>query len=358
MRSLPFRPHLAAAAALALAAAPAHAQDLGMIEALFDDVSAVTVFYQAGAIPASDDVTSDGPLHGAGTEVLINLTSTATMSYELGLGASYLRGYQSAEPTLDLRATLRALPTISLYATRERVAGQLSAYAGGSFGLVELWNAQAYGPSGQPWDVEARTFELGGAAGVYVAGGLLRGLFVEGGYRFRQFHSVKWASSADEELPAEWPRSLDFSGPVLSLGWQLQLADEEEDVAVAPPAPAGTWMLERVDGAPLPALLDSAATGRREVLHGVLRLRPEAEGRGTWALDLHLRDRAGTLRTGQPDLRLHAVQEQGTYVAEGGILRLTADAAPAQAQRAERLAGRLYLHWGGHVLAFAPGTAP
>jgi hypothetical protein len=99
----------------------------------------------------------------------------------------------------------------------------VSAYLGGSFGLIELWNAQAYGPSGQPWDVTARTFELGASAGVYVNRGPLTGLFVEGGYRSRDFHSVRWESRGDEALPQAWPRSLDFSGPVASVGWQVQL---------------------------------------------------------------------------------------------------------------------------------------
>ena len=213
---------LVAAAAVVVLATPAPAQDLGLVEGLFREVSAVTVFYQSGGVRGSEQVTG-GPLHGAGSEVLVNLRSTPTVSYELGLGASFLRGYAAREPSLDLRASLRALPTVSLYATREGLFGPVSAYLGGTFGLVELWNAQAYGPSGQPWDVEARTFELGASGGLFLSAGPLSGLFVEGGYRSRDFHSVRWSSRAEEALPLEWPRSLDFSGPIVSVGWQVQL---------------------------------------------------------------------------------------------------------------------------------------
>lgn len=215
-------PLAAVAFAVLAAAVPAAAQDLGLVEGIFDEVTAVTVYYQTGGVPGSAEVGS-GALHGAGSEVLINLRSGGAVTYELGLGASFLRGYRANEPSLDLRASLRALPTISLYATRDALFGPLSAYLGGSFGLIELWNGQAYGPSGQPWDVTARTFELGASAGVYVNRGPLTGLFVEGGYRSRDFHSVRWESRGDEALPLEWPRSLDFSGPVLSVGWQVQL---------------------------------------------------------------------------------------------------------------------------------------
>jgi hypothetical protein len=183
----------------------------------------VTVYYQTGNVAGSAEVAS-GALHGAGSEVLINLKTAGPVSYELGLGASFLRGYRAVDPTLDLRTSLRALPTITLYATRDRLLGPVSAYLGGTFGVIELWNAQAYGPSGQPWDVTARAFELGGALGVYLDHGPLSGLFVEAGYRSRDFNSVRWESRAGEELPLAWPRSIDLSGPVASIGWQVHLS--------------------------------------------------------------------------------------------------------------------------------------
>lgn len=340
---------LATVVPLVLAARPAAAQDLGMVEALFDEVSAVTVFYQSGWVPSSDEISSDGAVHGAGSEVLVSLASSGRMTYELGLGASYLRGYLATEPTLDLRATLRALPTVALYATRDSLFGRVSAYAGGTFGLVELWNAQAYGPSGQPWDVEARTFELGGSVGLYLNSGFLRGLFAEAGYRFREFHSVKWTSSADEELPAAWPRSLDFSGPVASLGWQLQLGgakeEAEEEPAPAPPL-SGTWVAETLDARALPAVWDPSGW---RLTTAFLSLVPDSAGaaEGTYELQMFL---AGDGPT--PERRV----ERGGYAAEDGGLRLRPESG-RPAHTARRLNGRLYLAYAdARVLVFAPAA--
>jgi ssDNA-binding replication factor A large subunit len=47
-------------AAALLAAAPARAPDLGIIEARFEHVSAVTVYHQLGGVPLCDDVSRDG----------------------------------------------------------------------------------------------------------------------------------------------------------------------------------------------------------------------------------------------------------------------------------------------------------
>lgn len=336
--------------ALALAPAPAAAQDLGLVEGLFEEVTAVTVFYQRGLVSSSDEIDSESWLHGGGTEVLINLKSTERASYELGLGASYLRGYDAVEPTLELRTALRALPTVSLYASWNRLLGPLTVYGGATFGLIELWNAQAYDTAGAQWDVEARAFEQGLSLGMYLEDSPLAGLFAEGGYRFRNFHSVRWTGEGD--LPAEWPRSLDFSGPFVSVGWQLQLDQEDDDAqdAIVAPAPAGVWMLERVNGAPLPGLVATPRRPRAEVVHAVLRLRPHDDAdnaAGVWTLEMNVRD-------GAADTSPLLVTESGTYRGDENVLVLAADGG---ARRLERLAGRLYLQWNGHVLTFAPGNA-
>jgi hypothetical protein len=359
MRSNHIRAALLAAGALALASTPVRAQGLGLVEGLFDEVSAVTIFYQGGLVPFSDEVTTDrGMLHGGGTEVLINLKSGKDISYELGLGASYLRGYQAEESSLDLRASLRALPTVSLYTTWEREP--VSRYLGLGFGLVELWNAQAYGPSGQPWDVEGNAFEVVLSGGLYLEETFAEGLFVEGGYRFRNFHSVKWTPTDDADaLPSSWPRSLDFSGPFLSLGWQLQLdRDEDREAGITPPAPAGVWTLVRMDGAALPVALDSMDTRWRKVVHGVLRLEAENDSTGTYSLDLNLRNSPGSelVMSMQGDAGIYISREKAS--SRSHVLTLI-PAGPNPARwSAERLAGRLYVQWHGHVLVFAPGNAP
>jgi hypothetical protein len=114
-------------------------------------------------------------------------------------------------------------------------------------------------------------------------------------------------------------------------------------------------MLERVDGGPLPALVDSVRQGQLEAVHAVLRLRPdeqadEDEPDGTWTLEMNLRPIPG--RAGSRAVH----QESGTYTADENVLTLTLP--DGRARRLERLSGRLYLQWNGHVLTFAPGSAP
>jgi hypothetical protein len=347
---------LLAASMLAISSVPASAQGLGMVEGLFDEVSAVTIFYQTGLVPFSDEVTTDGGmLHGGGTEVLINLKSGDGVSYELGLGASYLRGYRAVEPSLDLRASLRALPTVSLYTTWEREP--VSRYLGLGFGLIEMWNAQAYGPSGQPWDVQANAFEVVLSGGLYLEDTFAEGLFVEGGWRYRNFHSVTWRpTDEDDALPEEWPRSLDFSGPFLSLGWQLQLdRGEDREAGITPPAPAGVWTLERMDGAALPVAMDPTGT---QVVHGVLRLEAADDSTGTYALELHLRPQPARQASVEQIVEAGDYTSQEAAATRRHVLTLLPRTETTRARTAERLAGRLYLTWNGHVLVFAPGNAP
>lgn len=355
MRPSHIRAALLAAPALALASAPARGQDLGLVEGLFKEVSAVTVSYQLGGVPASDEITSDG-LSGAGTEVLINLAQAGNTEFELGLGASYLQGYEAAEPSLDLRTSLRALPTISLYASRP-LTGPLDAFLGGSFGLVELWNAQAYDAAGHAWDVEARTFEVGASAGVYLGLDGLPGVFGEAGWRVRRFPSVKWTSRDDEPLPVDWPRSLDFSGYFVSLGLQLRLDEKHADreAGITPPAPAGVWTLERMDGAALPVPLDPTGT---QVVHGVLRLEAANDSAGTYALELHVRPQPVRQAAVEPIVETGDYTSREAAATRRHVLTLLPRIETARARTAERLAGRLYLTWNGHVLVFAPGNAP
>lgn len=341
------------AAGMLLAATPAAGQ-LGAVEGLFKEVEAVTVFLQHGRVADSENATGDD-LFGAGTEVLINVASPGLVDVEFGLGASFLRGYGAVEPSLDLRTSIRAIPTVTVYLSPQAALGPLSGYVGMSLGLVELWNAQAYEADGTPWNLAGATFEYGASAGAYlqVADGFA--LFAEAGYRNRRFGSLRW--DGDGALPAGWPRSLDLSGSYLQYGVQLRVEEPDKAAAeIVAPAPAGVWTLERVDGNELPAALDAPDPRANRVVHGVLRLHPDtAEGpraqTGRYTLELHLRP--GTAGgDAQP-----AQREIGSYSAAGNALTFT-PAASGRADRAERLAGRLYLTWDRHVLVFAPGAEP
>lgn len=234
--------------AAALAARPAHAQ-FDFLTEVFEEVNSVTIAVQSARIPgthglrARDGECLDIGLCGMTAEVLIDLPSVGGQELELGLGTSFLRGFESTEPTLDLHGSLRSFPTLTAYLSLPEGwgLGIAEPYAGASFGLAALWNARGYDEGGMEFEVEAETIEYGVSAGLY----LIRpsGLFIEGAYRWRRFESVDWEfpDAAGNVLPAGWPRDLDLSGWVVSLGWQFRLRSpksEDAPAATPPPPPA------------------------------------------------------------------------------------------------------------------------
>lgn len=347
------------AALLAAGSNPLHAQ-MDAVEGLFEEVNALTIFYQGGWVTGGDRISGD--LNGAGLEVLIELVSGTNTTLELGLGASYLRGYEADDDLLDLHTSVRALPTVTLYASRAR--GAFAVYGGVSFGLVDLWNAQAYDTAGQPWSVDAQTFELGASLGSYWTGPAGIGFFLEGGYRDRRFPSLKWTVPDSASLPEEW-RSLNLSGVYAQAGIQLRVKELDRNEVITPPAPAGIWTLARMDGADLPGTRDSSTTWT-QVLHGVLRLEPSKDDptKGSWTLMLDQRTRTEpSSGEGPPTTSLGRIEQSGTYVTAPGdarrkhILTLTTTQGGTDTFEVERLAGRLYANWENHVLVFSPGNA-
>jgi len=239
----------AAACAAALGAGPAHAQ-FDFLTEVFEEVNSVTIAVQGSHLPGSRGVRSrDGECMGVGlcgmtAEVLIDLPSVGGQDLELGLGTSFLRGFESTEPSLDLHGSLRSFPTLTAYLSlpEEWGMGIAEPYAGASFGLAMLWNARGYDADGLEYEVEAETIEYGVSAGLYLI--KPSGLFIEGAYRWRQFESLDWEfpDAAGSTLPAGWPRDLDLSGWVFSLGWQFRLrpgkGDEKPAATPPPPPPA------------------------------------------------------------------------------------------------------------------------
>jgi hypothetical protein len=359
MNSNRFQIALWTAALLSAVSTPVDAQ-LDMVEGVFEEVKSVTIFYQWGKVSDPGTVTGDD-LRGAGLEVLIDVASSGSASLELGLGASFMRGYEFSDPRLDLHTSVRALPTVSLYAGLDAPRfpyGDLSGYLGWSFGLVDLWNAQAYDtPTGRAWSIEAQTFEYGPSAGLYWTSPAGVGFFGEIGYRYRRFPSAKWTLPDSTVLPEEL-RSLDLSASYFQFGVQLRVKEDKKDKndAITPPAPAGIWTLERVNGAELPVTLDSADGGQRQLVHAVLRLEPADS---TYSLDLSF-TRSGSAGVvpirSDPESGRYAVADTSVVDTREHILTFR-PTGEGGARTAERLAGRLYLNWNGHVLVFAPGTA-
>lgn len=214
--------------ALALIAAPTpvHAQDLGFITDFFSKARGIAIGFQMGQLNGagleSDGICPAAPVCGANGELLIDLAEfVGDLSVEMGFAAGYWRGFRSSNPEVDLRGSVRNLPTISAYISKD--IGLFSPYVGLSFGLSDLWNAQAYDADGFVFQLDGQTFDWGilGALSYNIGPAFL---FSEVHYSWRRFNSLDWSlpSSADGALPPEFPRSLELSGFKLNVGLQFQ----------------------------------------------------------------------------------------------------------------------------------------
>lgn len=229
-----------AAIALLLCAPPAEAQFFGLLERLFERVDGLTIYGTVGGLASSDHLGTEGflgvnALRGMGVEVLIDVTRAPAddsgegapaegeppvprWGVELGLGVDYLTGFAAREPSLDLRGSMRGLPNLSAYATPPLRWGAFQPYMGLGIGFAQLWNVQGYDPEGRQYDLSGDTFQLAAMAGLYHRSGF----FLEASFRNRDFRSVRWElPSGVETVPAGWPRSVDLSAAMLSLGYQF-----------------------------------------------------------------------------------------------------------------------------------------
>jgi hypothetical protein len=210
--------------------------------------------------------------------VLVALdTRSDRLDLDLGFGAGYLRTVRArTSDSLEVRGALRALPVLSTQATFMHL-GWFRPYIVGSFGLVDLWNGRAHQGNGKQTSVTATTFEYGMSLGVGVAPPFTNGrMLLEAGYRARNFASVGY--NQPEPLGRTWPREIDLSGWQISAGWQFDLRTLSKAAGFG-----GSWLLTRVDGAPLPITLrqERSASGnessRLEIVSAYLDLEPRAQ---------------------------------------------------------------------------------
>ncbi len=205
----------------------AQAQAFSLIQGLFNSVNSLNFYVHAGDLVASDNLTAECRLIGLcgmGAEVLLNLPAPEGLSLELALGTNFLQGFEASDPTIDLRGSLRSLPELSVYATKENLLKShvISPYVGLHFGLSEFWNARAYDAEGREYKLKGETFDYGITGGLFFEGGF----FVELAYRQRNFASLDW-SLPDGVLPAGWPRALNLSGWLVAVGWQFSIGEDE-----------------------------------------------------------------------------------------------------------------------------------
>ena len=250
-------------------------QEFTALTGLFQHIKSVSLYGQGAARHGSP------PFYGAGTEVQIDLApSTAHTLVILGLGAGYLQGIEVRRPDLDLHASVRSFPTFSAYVGRSNYR-DVEPFARFSFGIADLWNAQAVDVNGNRSKVDAQTVDYGVMGGLELKHFVAKGFFLEGGYVARRFSSINWGTTKDDAQRG-WPRHLNLSRFQVAVGFRFHVADE---VSKSPSAPAlvGAWHLTGVDDdhelpAPMtqrlltPAEEPKNGSERDEIVDGTLRI--------------------------------------------------------------------------------------
>lgn len=134
---------------------------------------------------------------------------------EVGIGYGQVEGLRLRDPELELNATLRYLPAVTLYLTYE----PLGTYLGMRSGFMRTDALQVVDPGGEVYRGRAEAFMMGAVAG-YAFPLPPTFLFVEGGYTLRTFPSVEWTTTPGP-LPPGMPRRLDASGWAVTAGIQF-----------------------------------------------------------------------------------------------------------------------------------------
>ena len=213
---------------IAVVASVAFARPVGaqeIIGKIFDKATDIAPFFQAGWLSSDENLDTRGSaLLGYGVEILFAVKDDpkAPFAVELALGYNYLTGFRSANPALDLRGSMRTLPELSVYATYEKL-GVIEPYVGVHTGVLDLWHTQAYDTEGQQYSVSSESFQAGVTSGIVV-----RGLWIEGSYRIRNFPSLEWTLPGDATVvPPDFPRSIDLSGWSLRAGYQFSIGKDK-----------------------------------------------------------------------------------------------------------------------------------
>lgn len=158
-------------------------------------------------------------LYGWGLEVALSLSpDTASTQYQFGVGYGQITGFQAVERSLDLHGVMRLAPEVSFYATKV-VNNWFMPYLGVHTGIVSLTNVQAYiTPGDTTASFSANTMQFGGTVGLF----LPYSLYVDAGYRYRDFRSLEWRLPKGT-LPARWPKSIVMSALQITVGYQFDV---------------------------------------------------------------------------------------------------------------------------------------
>jgi hypothetical protein len=147
--------------------------------------------------------------------VTLEVPSESVWLFELGLGYGQAVGFRAKGTEVELRGTIRDLPSVSFYASYEPMGG----YFGLRSGFMTMHALQFYDAEGTVYSGEAESFLASGLLG-YAKEVLGFNLFAEGGYSLRYFPSVVWSV---DTLTPEVPPALNLSSWFISGGIQFRL---------------------------------------------------------------------------------------------------------------------------------------
>lgn len=224
MRVLPI------AAVLALVGISPLSAQFEALSGLMSRVDGISFHVEGGWLTNEDQI---GPteflgvemLRGYGVELYLRLSdppadslgATHWTQVELAIGYDQLSGIESRIEGLDMYGGLRSLPSFGVYVTFENPSAA-SPYLGLGSGLLQLQRFRAYDSDGLEYEIDSDTFELA------LVGGISHdtGVYAEFSYRLRRFDSLDWSfPGGNEALGPTWPRSLNFSGFLMSVGVQV-----------------------------------------------------------------------------------------------------------------------------------------
>jgi hypothetical protein len=134
---------------------------------------------------------------------------------EMGLGYGQVEGFSLRDPDLELNATIRNLPAVTLYLTYE----PLDTYVGFRTGFMRTDALQVVDAEGGVYRGRGEAFLMGALVG-YAFPVPPAYLFLEGSLTRRAFPSVEWTSTPGP-LPPGVPLRLDASGWSLAVGIQF-----------------------------------------------------------------------------------------------------------------------------------------
>lgn len=158
-------------------------------------------------------------LYGWGLEVALGLSpDTARTQFQFAVGYGQIAGFQSRNPSLDVRGVMRLAPEVSFYITRV-VNDWFMPYAGVHTGIVTLTNVQAYiTPGDTAASFSANTMQFGATVGLF----LPYNFFVDAGYRYRDFRALEWRLPRGV-LPRNWPKAIIMNAAQVTAGYQFDV---------------------------------------------------------------------------------------------------------------------------------------